>query len=225
MSYSLDAMIAKFRREMDDTIEPYLWSDLEIVDFFDEAEDEFTSVVDVLTGEITVNVAAGQKMVNYPTYITRLRRAENSLGRTIELYNTEQWQNAMFSDDYGSATLNTTWRTTTGQNVKALITDMAYRSLRAYPIVEADEDIILHVYRRPKEPLADRGEFEVQDREHQRCMLLKARSLAYAKHDSETHNAQLAYDYEAMYNRRASELQSENLRVKRRAGAVRYPSM
>lgn len=225
MSYALDDMVTKFRMEMDDTVEPYLWSDGEVVDYLDQAEDEFCSAVDALTTELPRPFSAGATTVTLPYYVTRVRSAETSDGLPIKMYNAEDWRDRQACDDYGLSSFSSTWRTDTGTRLKAVITDLEEGKVRLYPIPEADGTMLLHVYSRPSRPLADRGAFAVADRMHQRTILLKARALAYAKHDAETYNPAMSAEYDAKYQQAVASASNHVSRRRRRAGTVAYPEM
>ena len=226
MSYELSDMIAKFRREMEDTVEPYLWTDDEITDYLDQAQDEFCENVDVLTGQVTLTYVASDEFVDTPNYMTRARSATAADGRPVALYNAEEWEEAGgLTDDYGINTPSTQWRTDTGEKLRVLITDLESGKHRLYPIPTADSSVILHIYRRPVELLEEAGEFEVVDKSHQRCILLRARSLAYEKHDAETYNEQLAATYRDKFDERVEDLHYDVKRKQRRAKSVSYPEM
>lgn len=222
MSFDLDEMIARWRRDMEDTVEPYLWSDDEITEYLDEAQDEFCQEVDVLNHEISISYTASVPWVDIPSYVTRLRDVEDaSTGRTIFLYNHEEWPEVIKTDDYGTWIVASDWKQKTG-TPEALITDTESGQARVYPIPTADGTFTATVYRRPLEPLADTEEFEVTDRQHQRCMLYKARSLGYLKHDTETFDAAKAGEFEGMFNDKVEEIKSRVSRSRRRARATAY---
>jgi len=226
MSYELDDMISKFRREMEDTVEPYLWSEDDIVDYLDQAQDEFCEKVDALTSIVEITYSATDEYVDLPNYVTRVRYAELVDGTRVALFNAEEWrEDRGLSDDYGVSIHQSSWQTDTNEKVSAVITDLETDKLRLYPIPTADSSLKVHVYRRPVELLADAGEFEVKDKAQQRCILLKARALAYEKHDAETYNPRMAAEYEQRFEVRTSELASASSRSKRRARSVRYPGM
>lgn len=222
MSYGLDELITKFRQEMEDTVEPYLWSEDEITDYLDEAEDDFTSEVDVLLDRITIDYVADDQTVAIPSYVNRVREVKGDDGRKLSLLNLEQFEMHVKADDYGKWTVPRNWEADTGVRPTALITDWDFTEARMYPIPTQDGTLTLNVYRRPVLPLADRGELEVSDRRHQRCILLKARALGYRKHDSEAFNPQLAEEFEVRFMASMQELKTDVARSRRRAGTVVY---
>jgi hypothetical protein len=221
MSYDLDAMVARFRQEMDDTETPYLWSDEEVIDYLDEAEDEFADLTDAIVGELEMSYSAGQLYLDIPTYVTRIRSVHNAVGRDIRLYNDEEWNTAMIGDDYGFNAPSTTWRTDTGEP-KCLITDTVSNKARLYPRPTATGTLVVSVFRRPVRGLAASGTFEVTDRAAQRCILIKAKSLGYNKHDSDVYNPQMSKELYAEFMAEANKFKQRTTRSRRRAQAVVY---
>jgi hypothetical protein len=222
MSYDLDTLIAQYRARMEDTVEPYLWSDAEILEYFEEAQDEFTQEVDVLNDEISIAYLMDDVWLAIPNYVTRIRDVETSEHKDVKLYNHEEWSEKIKTDDYGITTLATDWKAKTGPYPEALITDTDAGRARMYPIPTADGTLTLSVFRRPIEPLEDTEELEVTDRQHQRCLLLKARSLGYLKHDAEAFNEQLSQLYEQKFMAQMEEINSRVRRSRRRARSVAY---
>lgn len=223
MSYDLTSMITKFRQAMEDNVEPYLWSDNEVTDLLDEAEDEFCQEVDVVAGQVTVSYTASDTTIELPYYYTRVRHGETSDGYEVKLYNTEEWQDMVMSeDDYGLFSVSTDWKARTGARVKALITDTVSKQARMYPIPTVDGSLILDIYRRPTKALSRRGRLEVTDPQHQRCILLKARALGYWQHDSEEYNPELAEKFEARFNEQILNIKSRIQRARRRSRPIAY---
>ena len=222
MSQDLETLITRWRTDMEDTVAPYLWSDVEITEYFDEAQDEFLEMVDLIKKEISISYTASDPWVDIPYYVTRVRDAETSDNRTVSLYNHEEFLEKIKTDDYGIFTLATNWKSTTGSYPEAMITDIEQDKARLYPIPTSDGTITATVYRRAVEPLEESGELEVTDREHQRCILMKARALGYMKHDSETFDAQKAADLDAQFEAKALKIDSRTNRRTRRARAVAY---
>ena len=222
MSYDLETLTARWRRDMEDTVEPYLWSDDEIREYFDEAQEAFCYKVDVLNHELTISYTASDPWVTIPWYVTRVRDAETPEGRTVSLYNYEEFREYMKTDDYGIYSLATDWKQKTGSYPEAMITDMEKNKGRLYPIPTADGTFTALVYRLPLKVLEDTEEFEVTEREHQRCILLKARSLGYKKHDSETYDSAKSSDFDEQFQEMALDIKSQVQRSRRRAKSVAY---
>lgn len=140
----------------------------------------------------------------------------------MKLVNHEEWHEALSSDDYGMFSVTTSWRTQTDTYPKALITDTSQLQARMYPVPTADGTLTLHVYRRPLKSLEERGILEIKDRMQQRTMLLKAKAIAYRKHDAEVYNPQLAQELELQFENRLLEMKSRVHRARRRSKGVAY---
>lgn len=222
MSYSLSDLIAKFRSTTSDTVEPYLWSDSEITDYVEEAEDEFCDVIDAVADVLTVDYLADDVWLDVPEYVTRIRRAKCGV-KKLALFNDEQWDTNLNTYDYGILSQRDYWETDTDTQPYALITDTSSRQTRMYPIPTENGSVELTVYRRPKEPLTYRGGIlDVSDRQYQRCILLKVIALGYLKNEEETYDPKLAANYDQKFYATAQELKTRTQRKRRRAGTVAY---
>lgn len=222
MSYDLDTLITRWRQEMEDTVTPYLWSDTEITEYFGEAQDEFCEEVDVLNDELTIDYTASDVWLPIPEYVTRIRDAEAPSNKRVYLYNHEEFEDYIKTDDYGMWIVATDWKSKTDTEPEALITDTKQNEARMYPIPTEDGTLTLTIFRRPVEPLEDSGEMEVTDRQHQRCILLKARALGYTKHDSETFDLQKAGEFDNLFRAQLEVINSRVRRSRRRARSVAY---
>lgn len=223
MSYDLDEMIAKFRSEMEDTVEPFLWSEDEIVDYLDEAQDEFAQLTDAIADAITISYTASESEVDLPFYVTRIRDGfVTASGLILNLFNHEEWDEYIESDDYGMRLVNKDWMSKTASEPEAVITDTESGKLRFYPIPTVDGSVTLRVYRRPIKDLGSAGKFEITDRMKQRVFLKKAKAIAYRKHDAEAFNPQLAQELEQQFEQGIMELKSRVARARRRSKAVAY---
>lgn len=225
MSYSSDELLLKFRQKMDDLEVPYLWSDPEVFECYDEAAAEFCDEVDVIADQIDVPYVALDESVTQPPYITRLRKASIG-GKKLNLFNAEQWDGGGcgMGDDYGSQFTGPSedWQTDTADEPTALITDLETGQLRLYPTPTNPGAITLRVYRKPVTFMEDGEEPEIAERTHQRALIFGARSCAYLKHDSETYNLDA---HQTMHEHFLERLQVFKTRVKRRdrrAGTTRY---
>lgn len=224
MGYDVEEMVAMFRRDMDDKTEPYLWEEEELLELFEEAQDDFTEEVDLLTEELALTFVANTPLVDYPRYVTRIRAMSAPSGKDVNIVTSDEFLQGSLTDDYGLQvrSVNSQWRTATGSEPKAVITDIETNKLRAYPIPTADGTLTTSVYRKAKTSIIDGYEFEVTDRNMQRAILLKVRSLAYGKHDSETYNPQLEEEFEIKYINKRDELARRERRRTRKMRPIQY---
>ena len=214
MSYTVKDLISRFRLDMDDLEETYLWTDDEIKEYLDQAQVEFTELVDVLYSEEETDYSANDEWVAIPSYVTRLRGAYDPANeKDLALENYERFKETMPS---------TSWRKDKAAFPSALITDLSPNHARAYPVPETNGTLVLDVYRNPKTRVADGAELEVKDRQQQLAILLFARAVAYRKHDSEAYDARQADLLENKFYDLAAEFKRRAARKRRRTVAVMY---
>lgn len=232
MGYSNDELLTKFRRDQDDEAEPLLWTDDEFADYLDEAQDEFCDRIDVLSANIEIpyvaaDVQAADGLIDISSYnITRPRSANLTTGdrRYLFLANWEEFdQNPQqfVNDDYGLDHFNADWQVQTGVP-RVIITNYVADFWRLYPMPVDDGSIKARIFRRPIVSPIDGEELEVTDRRHQRAILLKARSLAYLKQDSETYDVQEAERLNAAFLGMVDEFDQRLKRARRRMNTTSY---
>lgn len=222
MSFTVVELIQDFRRQVDDLVEPYLWSDEEIRDYFDEAEDDFCERTNALYDQLNFDYVAGQEWLSLPSYITDIRAAADGNYRVVAVRNRAPWEEAIGRDDYGIHFNANDWPLVTGPTVIALITDLRLDQVRLYPIPSVNGSIILDVYRRPVVSLAERPELEVTDRKQQRVIFTEACALAYGKHDAEAYNPKMAEALHLEYLQACDELARSARRRRRDNQTVGY---
>lgn len=222
MSYTVDELLATFRREIEDTVSPYLWSDAEFLQYLDEAQDDFAAHTRVLTRQITLPYTASDTFLVVPDYVVDIRRINAPSGQKVSLYNEETWYEARTTTDYGRRIFNTQWETDSSEEPEAVITDIVTDQIRLYPIPTVDGSLSLNIYSTPFTTPIDGDELEITKKPYQLCILLKVYALAYKKHDSETFNPELAGQFENNYTEKRMELQHRIDQRRRRPQAVRY---
>lgn len=221
MSFSLSELISTFRTQVDDTTEPYLWGDDEILDFLDEAEDDFCERADAIPDEIELEYEADQEWLEIPEHITQIRDARTGV-TTVQVCNRTPWEAMVYYDDYGMGLTSENWRSVTGPTLRALVTDIRQGQAKLYPIPTADGSVTLEVFRRPEAPLSERGELEIVDRKQQRLILVKSTALAYGKHDAEAYNPKMAQELEVQYLQGVEELLRNTRRRRRHNSLIGY---
>lgn len=220
---TLVELIQDVRRQIDDVTEPYLWSDDEITDYLDEAEDALCEDALCLPDQEELGYGTGTGWLDLPQYIVQIRAVFDADGRQVQLCNRAPWEELVdYDGDYGMRVVNRAWLTTTDNRVRALVTDLRVDQVRLYPIPTVAGTLTLDVFRRPRESLTDRGELELTDRKHQRLVVIKACALAYGKHDAEAYNPQMAQALDAEYRAGAEELLRATRRRRRHNGLVSY---
>lgn len=147
----LGQLVAQFRRDTDDTREPFLWSPESVVTWLNEAEREACTraqlLIDSSTAGITPLVTvADNAFVAYDQRIVRVLRARPRGRLPVQMVTAQEM------DVYPN------WEDETGTELRALITDMATYKLRTYPVLTAPATLDLTVQRLPMQDMTNQDE-------------------------------------------------------------------
>jgi hypothetical protein len=221
--FTLDELVSKFRTEMDDVVQPYLWTDDEIIDFLDEAQTEFAMHTEIFKERgVAITVTAANPYVTLPEGLIRVRRATLATNRDtpLGLRNFNEMDTLMSSDDYGRVISN--WESETG--IPAfLVLDDTQGEGRLAPIPDADDSLELSYSRLPLKPLTATSQTtELTDRRHQRSLLVFARARAYNKHDSDMYDPRMSQGLLQQFMTEIERFRIENTKLTRKPGVVRY---
>ena len=193
-------LVAQCRREIDDVVSPYLWSDGDLYHYLDVAQQTFARETlifsDATTAEVcSTAVIADEKFVDLSPLIVQIRRAKLlSQTRRLDLTSLDKIGDGYQFDDYCNDA-GSNWETATG-TPRAILLDVEENKGRLVPIPVSNDTLELMVYRLPLETVtASSSELEVTDVRHQRMLLLEMKSLAYGKHDSDVNNVELSESY------------------------------
>lgn len=190
----LSELITLFRQEADDTVQPYLWDDPEVIDFANDAQDEACRrarlLVDSSTPEITalpvITTDAG--LLDLDERIIFIRRARLS-GRPallrMNMQDMENW-NPMWQDmEAGTPTM--------------FITDYTTGKVLLWPKPDTNTTLLLTVVRLPLEVMDDTDmKPEIAPRHH-RSLRFWMLYRAYSKQDSEANDPKKAADSLALF--------------------------
>lgn len=149
-----------FRSEVRDEATPYLWSDVEIYSYIDDAQKMFCrlqgGIADASSAVTHLNVTAGDVFVPISPLILKLREARRSAdGYDLEILNFEDMQSHRPVDDYG---YRSGYRIdNTVGIVKAIVVGMETNKIRLVQIPQEDQSIDLIVYRMPLVPITAAG--------------------------------------------------------------------
>lgn len=172
-------LLAQARRDLGDTVEPYLWSDAELTSAIQEAEREATERAGLLEIEdvdtyCSVTIEADKSSYDLNTLVydvlkVRVSGESNYLERTT--------REKLDRD-------NPTWEDDTGTPEKYYLTNGG-RTMRVTPTPTGAGTMDLVVMRLPVTPMGDSP--EIHARHHFR-MLDWVYALAYKKRDADTYN-------------------------------------
>lgn len=201
-----------FRLEVDDTVEDYLWSDAEVTDYMDDAQDLFTrktgGIMDATSDLCTVPVHAGEVWGDLDHRILKVRRADLvSTPRELRIVNAGD-PDVPLSNLPGP--------------VQGMILGLDDTKFRWNAVPVNDDTVQLLLYRRPLKALTDlNGTLEIPA-QHHRALLYWMKVRAYGKQDAETFNRGKAAEFEAKFAAYCEDVKTEKERRKSKTRAVKY---
>lgn len=218
---SVDALVQKFRDQMDDNELPYLWSEDRIVDWLDEAQRRFAEITQIFKGTTTLNIVATEAFVALPTDFIEFRTARSvTAGRRISKRNMNELEHTHAEGVYGES-LTGDWMTAKG--VPSIISlDVQEGDMRLVPIPTADDTLSLYYVRYPKKITASSSKTELTNEDHQRSLVLYARAMAYDDQDADVYDPRKAEQLEGKFEDKVLEYSSRIRNSTRRAGTVKY---
>jgi len=216
------ALLSRFRTDMADTVEPYLWSDEEIIESIDDAQVMFCRLTDGIPDSTTsavtqLSVVANTEWYDVHSKIKKLRfvhREDN--GRDIDLVTPEtaSAKGIRFRGEHG--------------DIRAVVWGLEDAKVRAWPIPTQNVTVTLGVFRLPLNSItyntsthAVSGSFEIPDHHHLH-LLHWVKHRAYLKQDAETLDKNKAEDFEGRFRSYCKEVQAEQSRARRISGSVVY---
>lgn len=222
MGYNVEQLITEFRRQMDDVVEPYYWSDTEIIQYLNLAQQEFYTHTHMLKTSETLTVTAGEKMVDIPSYAVEIRKAYLvSNGRKLDVLNMNRADEYFADDDYGTQ-LTGQWRTVKG-TPRAIILDVETDKGQLVPEPVSDDSVELYFASIPTKEIVSRSStLTVSDSRHQMALILYMRSLGYDRQDSDTQDTEKSMAYEQRFFNAISRFKAENNNKTTGARTVRY---
>lgn len=190
-----------FRADVVDTKKPYLWSDVEVFSFMDDAQTMFTrlglGIADTTTDEVVrVSVVTGEEHADVHPSILTFRRAELvSTNRPLALRNIND--DTRLGDDYGR--IFSTGTEHSSGPVRGMVIGEEYNKVRWVGVPTEDDEVRLSVYRLPICRLTARDQCLEIRSEHHRSLLAWMKHLAYSKQDAETFDRGKRDEYEAEF--------------------------
>lgn len=198
-NYTLAQLVSKWRVRLDDTLEPYLWSNEELTEYADVLQkmifDEMLHYEDRSTeGVCNVNLVQGNGLINISTRITKVIRAKlDSQTRWLDMRDL-----AYMDERYPG------WDITpaTQEIPHTFVTGMPYGKAYLYPPHSSLTDVLrLVVHRRPLVDL-DWGTHSGSPLEVDRFAELLVHGImwqAYLKQDADTYDPKRAEEQRLMW--------------------------
>jgi len=194
----ISELLDLFRKETDDTMEPYLWSDGEFLAYLNEAQEVHVR----LTGGIAdrrspltrITYKTGDQFRKYDEKILRIKGARDENNNRLTIQNYDSLETGYLEDDYGRR-INVGLDDGRTGDIKYLITDLEAGDMQLYPIPDHDGEIKLYVYRLPREEITSTGsELEIPSYHHMN-LLNWVKYKAYMKQDAETFDGTKAREF------------------------------
>lgn len=217
-------LLEHFRAVAFDTVEPYLWSDDEVIRYMDDAYFQFvrlTGGISDFTSDATVVTAiADQAFSDLDPSLLTVRKAYRADGFELRVLNAEDLP-TYGGEDYGRQR-SVAFDTTTGP-LCGLVIGLEPDKVRWTPIPAANEDIQLLVYRLPREHITDEGqEFTDVKEQHHIRFADWMKALAYKKMDQETYDPKKSQACEAEFRAYCDQVKREWERYKHKPRVVAY---
>lgn len=190
----LAELVQTFRSRADDSAQPPLWTDTEIISYINEAQREACIraklIEDMDTPEVTrLALRAGKGLYDLHCSILWIRRVYLQGSNVALTESSVEYQDeAAFAD----------WMTRVG-TPRWFIFYEGNSQIRFIDAPKAADTAILRVHRLPLRPMkSPTDRLEIHEKHHFR-LLDWALRLAYLKQDADTYDEQKAQKYEAMF--------------------------
>ena len=219
-----------FRSDSRDDTPDYLWSDIEIFVYMDDAQKMFCrltgGIADSSSTLCSIAVTGGSPYADYDPRILKLRDLRRqSDGRNVELLNFEDlMDNRTPRDDYGRFT---SWSgglkfSDRPGLVTAAVVGMDANILRLLDVPQADDTLLAIVYRMPLEDITETSAaFEI-DTAHHRHLLSWMKHLAHEKQDAETYDRGRSVEFRQKFVDYCDQAKAERERREHKYRTVAY---
>lgn len=209
-------LLATFRSEVFDQVEPYLWSDLDALGYMDDAQKMFCRLTGGLGDATTValttlSYTTTTDVVTLSPLILKIRNAYNTAdGKPIEVINYEDMTRMSLRFD---GVVNPP---------KYLVTGLGAHTARLYPFPSAAGSMQLMIDRLPLVAITDTDQTLEVDDQHKQGLNLWMKARAYGKQDAETMNRTKAAEFEASFRAYCAFAKGEKERAMHKTRVVAY---
>lgn len=186
-------LIKNFRDDEKDAIEPFFWSDSQLVRFFNQALTAFAEktriVIDDSSDITAVDFSAGQALLDLaPQIIDVIEAVALINGRPEKL-------DIMPPGSVSRA------QSSTGMRPRMVVLSETANTMRLHPVPSIAGQVLLTVVRRPLKELAKTDRIADVPAHNRYVLLLGIKHYAYRVADGELFDAAKALDFEAEFNR------------------------
>lgn len=201
-----------FRSDVRDVETPYLWSDIEVYAYLDDAQKMFCrmqgGISDATSALTQVAVVADQPFSTISSRILKIRELiSRTQHRRIELANVEGVD---------------TSRDIPAGPLRQAIVGMEANKIRWVPVPVASETVELLIYRLPLVDITTSGQAIEVDEQHHRHLLLWAKHLAHMKQDAETYDKGRSDMFKADFQLYCDQAKAERERREHKYRTVAY---
>lgn len=211
------AVVDRFRSDVDDLATPQLWSDDDVFGYLDDAQKMFCrrawGLGDISSPITKLAILINATRITLSDRVLKIRSAyRTSDGRPVEIINFE---------DMGRLSLRFDGRT---GPIQYLIIGLEPRTVVPYPVPNVVDTVQLVIDRMPLTDLTldDAPQNLEIDSQHHRHLTLWMRHLAYSKQDSEAFNQKKADKFEADFLAYCDMAKEEKARAMHKTRIVRY---
>lgn len=216
-----EELLAVWRAEMGDAIEPYLWSDAEAYGYMTEAFDALLKKTEVAMKVLTLAVTAGVRTVSVPNKLLDIETAHID-GRPVVQKNTND-AGLWLSDDYNLPRDGASAQFDDSVTGEPCYFVRDYRLKQLYLIPLPTEDATLEIKGKVTiGALMEEGAaLPATDSEDLRAALHYMKHLGYQKHDSATEDLDRARFHLDHFQRLAEQRRVQLARERRAPGYIR----
>ena len=217
MPSKAEELISTFRSDTFDDVEPYFWSEADILDYLDEAQKKFCRVgVPIVDSKSTVtqlDITTGEVELPYHESITRIR--------TARLGSTGMEMNIRTQDVYVGQYRKPNALASTG-NIRDIFVDYDDDYIRLSRVPANDDTLLLHVERKPINTLSACTDYMEVKEDYHRAIIEWALYRAYSKQDAETFDMQKATAAKTNFYDEVAEAKRSYRKRHGRLGQVSY---
>ncbi len=214
-------LYARFRSDVQDEKQKYLWKPEEVWGYMAEAEDMFCRLIGGLndsTSALTeLEVTEGEATAAWSSRILECKSASlRSTGQDVSILNYEDLTKAKNTREYTRQYMDE------AGPVKAIVLGMDENLVRFVQTPDADDTIDLHLARLPlKRITLNSSKFEIAEHHHL-SLLFWMEHLAYSKQDAETLDKAKAKEKKADFIAYCAQAKAEKAMRKNKVRVVAY---
>ena len=223
-----DDLYALFRSDIVDAVSPYLWTDVEVWNYMNDAYRMYFrltgGIPDAISSITQVPIVAGQATSVVSPLILRFNSAYLvSDGTDLKIVNDTQTPK-LGSTDYGN------WvqaaRDNTPGPVRYMQTNVARDqyggTVRWIKMPAVSDTVQLYVYRLPLDTVTTGFGFDELDEMHHEALMLWMKARAYGKQDAETFDRGRRDDYDKQFRAYCADARAEARRYKGHVMSAAY---